>query len=209
MLEDPFDLVSTGYDRIGERYRNWSSASEVRRRYVGRLLAGLPAGSVVVDLGCGAGEPATRMLAERHHVIGVDGSREQLALARHAAPTALLVHADMTRFFLRPGHADAVASFYALGHVPSDRHAPLFRSISAWLRPGGLLLTSAPSEAGDSTDADWLGVPMFFGGIGEAATRQAIADAGLDLETMDRVEEDEGNGHIVSFLWLSARKPAA
>ncbi len=108
---------------------------------------------------------------------------------------------------LRPGSVDAVASFYALGHVPSDRHGSLFTAIGSWLRPGGLLLTSAPLVAGDSTQADWLGVPMFFGGISEDDTRRAVSAAGLQVERWEVVDEDEGDGEVVSFLWFVARQP--
>jgi SAM-dependent methyltransferase len=204
----PFDIVRSGYDTIGSRYREWSAASAVRVHWVTRLLDELGPDSLVVDLGCGPGEPATRLLAERHRVIGVDASPVQLSLARRAAPTAMLVQADMTRFALRRSSVDAVASFYALGHVPSHRHAPLFASVAGWLRPGGVLLASTPLHAGDDTEADWLGVPMFFGGIGEQATRDAVRAAGLRLETVQTVEEDEGEGRLVRFHWIVARKPA-
>ena len=146
------------------------------------------------------------MLAEQHRVIGVDGSMVQLRLAKRAAPSALFVRAYMTRFALRSSSVDAVASFYALGHVPADRHAPLLGSIADWLRPGGLLLTSAPLGVGDGMDDNWLGVPMFFGGIGEAATRRALEQCGLSIETWQVVEEDEGDGRVAQFLWLVARK---
>jgi cyclopropane fatty-acyl-phospholipid synthase-like methyltransferase len=208
LVPEPFDVVRHGYDRIGERYREWSSGSAVRLEWLRFLLEELRPGAVVVDLGCGAGEPATRLLSESHRVIGVDASFEQLRLARTAAPTALLAQADITQFSLNPGSVDAVASFYALGHVPSERHAPLFGAVARWLRPGGLLLTSAPVDAGDATDPDWLGVPMFFGGIGTDATRRAITDCGLHLERFEVVEEDEGDGRVVPFLWLLARRPA-
>jgi SAM-dependent methyltransferase len=204
---EPFEVVRSGYDRIGDRYRDWSHGSPVRLRWVQRLLDDLSPDSLVVDLGCGPGEPGTRLLAERHRVCGVDGSGVQLRLAQYAAPSALLVQADMTRFWLRPESVDAVASFYALGHIPADQHGPLFAAISDWLRPGGLLLTSAPLTPGDGHDDAWLGVPMFFGGIGEHATRRALDDAGLILETWEVVGEDEGDGRIVDFLWLIARKP--
>jgi cyclopropane fatty-acyl-phospholipid synthase-like methyltransferase len=207
-VADPFETVRTGYDRLGQRYRDLSRANPVRLRWIERLLAELRPDSVVVDLGCGAGEPATRMLAEEHRVCGVDASAVQLRLAQAAAPTALFIHADMTRFHLRPGSVDAVASFYALGHVPSHHHAPLISAISQWLHPGGVLLTSAPLAAGDQQHPDWLGTPMFFGGIGQPATRQALRDAGLSIESWEVVEEDEADGHMVQFVWLVARKQA-
>jgi SAM-dependent methyltransferase len=205
-VTNPFELVRAGYDRIDVRYRDWSSASPVRLHWIDCLLARLQPYSIVVDLGCGSGEPATRLLAEAHRVIGVDGSKAQLALARTAVPSALLVQADMTRLALRPLSVDAVASFYALGHVPSSLHDALFLSIATWLRPGGVLLTSAPLGVGDDTEPDWLGVPMFFGGIGEGATRVALQSAGLVVDTIEVVEEDEGEGQTVRFMWIMATK---
>ena len=206
-VRDAFDIVRSGYDGIGVRYRDWSASSPLRLSWLQRLLDDLASGSLVVDLGCGPGEPATRLLAERHRVVGVDASSVQLGLAREAAPTSLLVQADMTRLALRPGSVDAIASFYALGHVPSDRHAALFADMASWLRPGGVLLTNAPIGPGDERDDDWLGVPMFFGGIGEVATRAAIEAAGLVVNEWQVVEEDEGNDQTIRFLWLIATKP--
>ena len=53
-----------------------------RLRLLDLLQKRLSVGSRVVDLGCGAGEPCTRLLAERHIVVGVEISRSQLRLAR-------------------------------------------------------------------------------------------------------------------------------
>lgn len=207
LVSDSFKVVQAGYDRLGHCYRDWAQDSPVRLRWVQTLVSALRPGSLVVELGCGPGEPATRMLAEHHRVVGVDASAVQLRLARVAAPGAALVQADMTRLALRAGSVDAVASFYALGHVPSDQHVRLFAAIARWLRPGGLLLTSALLQPGDGEEADWLGVPMFFGGIGAAATRRAVSAAGLQVETWEVIEEDEGDYGVVSFLWLTARRP--
>lgn len=206
-MGEAFGIVRSGYDRIGVRYREWSSASPTRLYFVRRLLRELTPGSLVIELGCGPGEPATRLLAAEHRVLAVDASLAQLRLARDAAPTAHLVQADMAQLNLRGGSAHAVASFYALGHLPSHEHAPLLHAIAQWLRPGGVLLTSAPLSAGDECDECWLGVPMYFGGIGETATRQAIESAGLVVGEWQVVAEDEGDGKTVSFLWVLARKP--
>jgi SAM-dependent methyltransferase len=207
--QEPFDAVRRGYDLIGSRYRDWSAAGAVRLQWVARLLEEVHPRSLILELGCGPGEPATRLLAEHHRVIAVDASFVQLSLARGAAPNAMLVQGDMTRFAVQESTLDAVASFYALGHVPSHLHAPLFASIARWLRPGGVLLANAPVGAGDGIEPGWLGVDMFFGGIGEHATRNAVSATGLQLEEFRTVEEDEGEGRLVRFNWLIARKPKA
>jgi SAM-dependent methyltransferase len=199
-------VVADGYDRIGSRYRDWSGGGTVRLRFVQALLSRLPAGSTMVDLGCGPGEPATRLLSSQHRVLGVDVSPVQVDLARAAAPAAAFVIADITQFALRAESVDAVTAFYAFGHLPPAAHAPLLRSIAGWLRPGGILLTSTPATAGEDIDSDWLGVPMYFGGIGPAATADAVTAAGLRVEAFEPITEDEGNGQQ-TFHWLTAYKP--
>lgn len=124
--------------------------------------------SSVIELGCGAGEPVTRLLSEHHEVIAVDISTESLRLALEAAPGATLMAADLTDLDFPVASADAVIAFYALGHVPPEGHRPLLAKAVSWLRPGGVLLINAPVAAGEGIEPDWLvGVPMYFGGIGK------------------------------------------
>ncbi len=200
-------MVRAGYDAIGLGYHTWSHRSPVRLGFVDQVMARLAPGSTVVDLGCGPGDPATRMLTEHHTVVGVDLSLEQLRIARRLAPGALLVQADLVDVSLQDSSVDAVVSFYALGHLPPEAHGRLLHRAAAWLRPGGLLVTSAPLAADAGVEASWLGVPMYFGGIGREATLAAVADAGLMLESAEVVDEDEGDDTTVGFLWVVATKP--
>lgn len=199
-------VVRAGYDEIGESYHSCSHASPVRIGLVQQVLDRLAAGSTILDLGCGPGDPATRLLSERHRVLGVDLSMVQLQLARRLAPLASLVQADLADVSFAPASVDAVVSFYALGHLSATEHEPLIRRIASWLRPGGLLLTSAPLSPGEGVDEDWLGVPMFFGGIGVEATLAAVTDSGLLVESAREIPEDEGEGMVVSFLWVTATR---
>lgn len=208
MSADPSDVVRRGYDVVGEAYHAWSHANPVRLGFVQRVLDRLPAGSRVVDLGCGTGDPTVRLLAERHRVVGIDLSLAQVRRARLAVPSASFVAADITSFALRPGSVDAIVSLYALVHIPADRHRPLLEALATWLRPGGLALVNAPLTIEDGAQEQWLGVPMYFGGIGEQATLRAVRDAGLHVESAERVSEDEGDGKAAEFLWVTAVKPA-
>jgi cyclopropane fatty-acyl-phospholipid synthase-like methyltransferase len=85
---DPKQIVAAGYDRIAEQYCAWASQArgEERATYTAVLLDKLPAGAAVLDLGCGAGLPTTRQLAERFVVTGVDLSARQVALAGTMCP---------------------------------------------------------------------------------------------------------------------------
>jgi SAM-dependent methyltransferase len=201
---DPMRIVREGYDAIGERYHAWSHDSPTRIRYVEALRDRLPEGSLVVELGSGPGDPATRMLAERRRVLGVELSWGQIEIARRRAPGASFVQADATRLAVRPGSVDAVAAFFMTGHIPSDGHAPFYARVASWLRPGGVLLTTAPRSPGDGVEDGWLGTPMFFGGIGREATVAALEDAGMDVESVDDVDDGDGE----RFLWVTAVRRA-
>ncbi len=201
------DVVRRGYDAIGAGYHDWSCRSPVRLGVLDDVLARLSPGSVVVDLGCGPGDPATRLLAERHQVLGVDISAGQLALARAFAPRASLVQADLADLALMPSSVDAAVSFFATGHLPPAVQRDLVARVAGWLRPGGLFVTSAPLSAGEGVEPGWLGVDMYFAGIGEQAMVAAVAAAGLLVESAVRLREDVGDGRVEEFLWVTATRP--
>jgi cyclopropane fatty-acyl-phospholipid synthase-like methyltransferase len=180
-----------------------------RRRLVAQLLELLPpAGADVLELGCGEGLPAARMLAERHTYTGVDISAVQVERARRNVPGATFVDADYTRLELAPESFDAVVAILTITHVPREEHEGLLRAIFEWLRPGGYFLASfgVGDLAGD-VDEDWLGAPMFFSHFDAETNRGLLREAGFELVLDEIVEQDEGEYGIARFLWVIARKP--
>jgi AraC-like DNA-binding protein len=182
-------LVRRGYDAISLTYRDddgraaTSSAEDVSRYHgwAAELAALLGRPARVVDLGCGAGIPATRALTGHGlQVLGVDFSAVQLARARRLVPQASFVQVDMAALHLRAGSVDAVVSFYALIHVPRADQRALFGRIRAWLRPGGYFLAIVGAE-------DWTGVEHYLG----ADMFWDHADTGLDL-CLHVVRRDHG-----------------
>ncbi len=208
---DPKRIVADGYDAVAERYFAWSDASPspVRRAWLERALALIPPGTDVLDLGCGAGVPMTKALAAGRRVTGVDLSTRQLELARGAVPEASFVQADMTRLELPAASLDAVTAFYSLTHLPQAELPGLLADIHRWLRPGGVFLGSlGAQEAPDEVEADWLGVPMFFGHHGAKRNRALVRAAGFELEAAV-VEAEPADRFDALFLWVVARKPQA
>jgi len=204
---DPKRIVADGYDRIAPRYLEWSALrpSAPRLHWLGRALELIPARSSVLELGCGAGVPMTRALAEGRHVTAVDISATQIALARRNVPAATFLEADMTTLDFPPASFDAVAAFYSLTHVPRAEQPALLERIHGWLRPGGLLLATMGAQDGpDEVEADWLGVPMFFSHYGAKKNRAMVRRAGFDIEEAVVAEEPEDRFSAL-FLWVVAR----
>jgi SAM-dependent methyltransferase len=176
-------------------------------RWVEKLLARLEDGSNVLELGCGGGNPATKRIAERHRLLGVDISARQVERARERVPNAIFRRADATELELEPASLDAVVSLYMLGHVPRAGQAPLLASIASWLRDGGfLLVTMGTGGAEDEIEEDWLGAPMFLASFDEATNRQLLADAGFELIEAKVIPIEEPGHGLVSFMWVLARK---
>jgi SAM-dependent methyltransferase len=170
------------------------------------LLAQVPPGGAVLDLGCGNGLPTVRQLASQCRVTGVDISARQIERARRNVPTAAFIHGDMTRLTFPPGHFDAAIAFYSLTHLPHGELPGLLARIASWLRPGGLFIASMGAATNPGmVEADWLGAPMYFSGYSLEEGRAIVEGAGLDIlgMTPETILED---GDPVVFAWVVARR---
>ena len=206
MTDPRTQLVADGYDVMGEAFVEWRDriVGDPRAVWRGELVSRLPPGSRVLELGCGAGVPDTRLLADRFRVTGVDVSPEQVRRATAAVPSAEFVCADFTDLELPQGSFDGVAAFYSFNHVPRELLAPLFRSIRGWLVPGGVLVTALGTGNTESWVGDWLGVPMFFSSYPPLTNSRLVEEAGFELLRDEVVDFLEPDGEAV-FQWILAR----
>lgn len=191
-------LVRSSYDRISYEYRDDTGAEN--RGYPlwleRHLLPRLRAGSEVLDLGCGNGIPVTRILAERHRVVGVDFSHTMIERARRLVPRASFVESDMVDATFPPNHFDAIVSFFAIIHVPLAEQPALFDRIASWLRPGGWLLATVGARAWTGTEENWHGAPMFWSHADSETYRGWFRDRGLTIVGEEFIPEGE-SGHLL------------
>jgi len=158
------------------------------------LAALLRPGARILDLGCGAGIPATRKLCDRGlQVVGVDCSAVQLKRARRLIPAAGLVQADMMALAFAPASLDAVVSFYALTHLPLADQRALFPRIRSWLRPAGLFLATVAARPWTGTDR-FPGADLFFDHAGTGSYLDWLEEAGF-VPQWDRFVPEGDGGH--------------
>ncbi|KAJ7649339.1 S-adenosyl-L-methionine-dependent methyltransferase [Mycena polygramma] len=210
--ENPKSHVEHGYDIVADKYLAWSGPrpTTTRMAYIADLVKKLPAGANVLELGCGAGVPATQVLIEHGlNVTGNDISAAQIALARQHIPKATLVQGDMLTLDFPQKSFHAVLGFYSIFHLPKEEQALMIEKIRGWLKPGGWLLCNFHCEEGDVTREGWIEpeVKMFSSGLGVEGTRdifrkqvpgfKLVADE-VDVETVGKLEE--------KFHWIMAVK---
>jgi SAM-dependent methyltransferase len=150
---------------------------------IARILAGVPAGSVV-DLGCGEGRNSLWLASRGWRVTAVDYSAVGLEIGRRRAADAALevtwVRADAATWEPPPG-VDLVLLAYL--QLPAEVLVPILRRAAAALAPGGRLVV-----VGHDRDNLERGV----GGPQDADVLHTVADledgaAGLLLERSGQV----------------------
>lgn len=209
MTDPRTQLVGAGYDEIADRFVKWSGRIEGDQRALWRseLMERLPDDARLLELGCGAGIPDTRLLAERFRVTGLDISPEQIRRARANVPDAEFIDADFTNLELAPDSFEAVAAFYSFNHVPRDVLGELLVRIHSWLVPGGLFLAALGTGDMESWTGDWLGTTMFFSSFPPETNRRLLVEAGFELMLDEIVTmiEPEPDGES-TWQWVLARR---
>jgi cyclopropane fatty-acyl-phospholipid synthase-like methyltransferase len=182
------DLVRRGYDTISAAYRTDdglanAASAETTAPYldwVAELAALLVPTARVLDLGCGAGVPASKALVEQgFRVTGVDISAVQISRARQLVPGAYFEQADMVTWDAPEGAFDAVVSLYALIHVPLRDQRVLLPRLRRWLVKGGYLLAIVGSGEWRGV-APYMGAEMFWEHADTDTYLQWLSQCGLD-----------------------------
>jgi ubiquinone/menaquinone biosynthesis C-methylase UbiE len=166
--------MSTAFEYWGAKAEEYESfIRRVVPRYdelMTRLLESMPAApGRVLELGCGTGNLSARLarLAPAASFTFVDAAPEMLEITRARLKEAAPAVASRSRFLamrfedLEPDSAsgDLVVAGLSLHHVPDLE--PVYRTIRAWLRPGGAFRCSdgfraAAAPMHDLHMARWL-----------------------------------------------------
>ena len=204
----PERIVAMGYDEMAGDYGNWALRFERpdREKYTSLLIDNIPEGSELLELGCGPGDPTTRMLAQHFSVTVNDISKSCLELAKKNAPSAKFILSDMTDLDFENESFDSVVAYYAFHHIPRDRYEPLINKIYKWLRPGGVFMAALyPYDVEDLVTEDWHGSTMYWSSFDEEKTLRLITKPGFEIIEQSKESAIE-DGKETTFLWVIARK---
>lgn len=133
--------VRAVYDRIAESY---AAARERPWPEVIDFTTDLPAGGLVLDVGCGHGRHARPLALTGHRVVGIDVSRRLLAIGKKATSAArefrviAWIGADATALPFPDATFDAALCIAVLHHLSSrDERIRALSEMRRVLRPGG------------------------------------------------------------------------
>jgi SAM-dependent methyltransferase len=210
IIANPKSIVEQGYDLVADKFLAafGPRPSKPRSKYLEKLLGVLPEGARILELGCGAGVPATQELVKHGlDVVGNDISASQIALAREHVRGATFIHGDMMELSFEPGSFEAVIALYSLFHLPKEEHGKMIGQITGWLKEGGWLLVNLHVDEGDVIREDWMGAKMFSTGLGVEGNRDVFRKHGVGMKVIDDeiVGEKVGRSEE-NFHWFLAVK---
>ncbi|HSS78755.1 MAG TPA: class I SAM-dependent methyltransferase [Thermoanaerobaculia bacterium] len=134
-----------GYLELERRYRG--TEEEIRERIAAYrpFLKDLPAGSAVLDLGCGRGEALALLRDWGFAGRGVDSSARMAQICRDRGLTVEVGDLFAVLAAVEPGSLGGVVSFHVIEHLPGDALDRLVRLAYRALRPGGVLILETPN----------------------------------------------------------------
>lgn len=182
----------------------------------------------ILEVGCGSGANLWMVAKEGFDSYGVDGSAAGLDLARAQLREAWGVTADLRQGqFARLPHEgqcfDAVVDVVSLQHINLDDSRRALREIVRVLKPGGAFFSYRLSDHSvmyehsgairlDAATLDNVAderMPLANNGPtafwSPALTRLMYEEAGLDVETIERVGRTHAQGAYVEYLAIAAR----
>ncbi|WP_435124686.1 MULTISPECIES: class I SAM-dependent DNA methyltransferase [Streptomycetaceae] len=174
------------FDAIGDRYDEAFPHKDGQLTAGGWLIAELPAGSRVLDLGCGTGLPSARQFTDAGmRVTGVDLSAGMLARARANVPEAEFLQADIADLVeggpLALGSFAAVAAFFTLLMLPRAEIPGALTAIRDLLVPDGLLALGMVEADVDDVSIPFLGHSIRVSGYLKDELLGIVADAGFEV----------------------------
>ena len=146
------------YDRAASWYWSGTRDHDVSQNYAALLDAIVGKEPfAILDLGCGPGRDLVHFSSLGHRVVGLDGARAFVEMARDMTGCEVL-HQDFIALDLPDAHFDGIFANAVLFHVPRPALPRVLGELHDCLRPGGVLFSSNPRGSNqEDVDGDRYG----------------------------------------------------
>lgn len=170
----------------------------IEREWMERFVTLLPAGSAILDIGCGSGQPIARYLIEHgFDVVGVDSSPTLISKCRARFPGQEWIVADMRTMSINRRFQGLIAwdSFFHLSHEHQRAMFPIFRKHAS---DNAALLFTTGTGYGEAIGS-YQGEPLYHTSLSPEENRKLLDSHGFSV-VAHTVEDPRCGRHTV---WLA------
>ena len=190
------------YERRARDYDRDRTRSLREKAWLDSFLQHVQPSGVILDLGCGMGEPIARYLLDQgRRVVGIDSSPTLIQLCQTRFPQAEWLVADMRSLEL-DRRFDGIVAWDSFFHLAMEDQRSMFARFAAHARTGAPLLFTSGTAEGEAIGS-YHGEPLYHASLSPEEYRRLLTTAGF-VERAHKADDHDCGEHTV---WLATYEP--
>ena len=179
------------YEAQAQAWDQHRSRSLTEKLWLDRVIATLPAGGTILDVGCGSGDPIARYLNKQGFTLtGVDAAPSMIHICQSRFPTMEWTVMDMRSLSLNQ-HFDGIIGWDSFFHLNPSEQRTTLQHFCHHLQPHGSLLLTVGHEAGEVL-GQVEGHAVYHSSLSPSEYKAIVSKAGFS--TVEHVAQDPNCG---------------
>lgn len=192
------DSIVDLYERHARDFDRDRGRSLQERAWLDRFLGHVRPAGVVLDIGCGMGEPIARYLLEAGFgVVGIDSSPSMIEMCRTRFPGSEWIVGDMRQLELER-RFDGLLAWDSFFHLHLDDQRAMFPRFAAHAVPGAPMMFTTGTSHGEAIGS-FGGEPLYHGSLDPAEYERLLLANGFGV--LSYVPDDPACG--AHTVWLT------
>jgi SAM-dependent methyltransferase len=189
------------YERSAkECVARWNKRRPRRPSLLVEWLQYLPAGTRLLDLGCGGGGDAGDLDLRGYRVVGVDRTSALLSAGRRRYRSLPLVRADLRQLPFHAMSFDGLWAAASLMHLPKPEARRILADLCKLVRPGGLFAATVTYGMKSRLVTDGWVPGRYFARWKKDELARAVRRAGWTILELNVVANRERKGRWLNLL---------
>jgi len=178
----------------------WNKRRPRRPSLLVDWLEYLPAGTRLLDLGCGGGRDAGDLDLRGYRVVGVDRTSALLSAGRRRYRSLPLVRADLRQLPFHAMSFDGLWAAASLMHLPKPEARRILADLYKLVRPGGLFAATVTYGMKSRLVTDGWVPGRYFARWKKDELARAVRRAGWTILELKVVANRERKGRWLNLL---------
>jgi predicted TPR repeat methyltransferase len=199
-MNDNATTLNSYNDHLQEYLDSMSpTMNEYIKEWLKRVLALIPKGSPILELGTGAGRDAEYIESLGYKVMRTDAAKGFVELMRQQGYEARVLDA------LTDDYGTDLAMIFAnavLLHFDPGQTTQVLKKAQTSLMPGGLFVFSVKQGTGEEWSKDKIDAPRYFYYWRPEELKKILAETGFET-----LELAEGKSRRATWFYVTLRKP--
>lgn len=178
----------------------WNKRRHRRPPLLTEWLQRLPAGSRLLDLGCGGGQDAGDLDRRGYRVVGVDRTSALLLVGRRRYGSLPLVRADLRHLPFQAMLFDGLWAAASLMHLPKQDARCILADLCGLVRPGGLFAATVTYGVKSRLVTDGWVPGRYVARWRKDEVARAVRRAGWTILELKIITNRERKGRWINLL---------